>query len=103
MIDVARFSDADRRDLFRNTAAKVGVSDSIAEKDFWVCYTLDYLFHRTPWADALSFKGGTSLSKAYHLIHRFSEDIDLIMDWRLLGYGKDEPWKGRSKSKQEAP
>lgn len=37
MIDVARFSDADRRDLFRNTAAKVGMSDSIAEKDFWVC------------------------------------------------------------------
>ncbi len=52
MIDVARYSDEDRRDLFRNTAAKVGMSDSIAEKDFWVCYTLDCLFHRTPWADA---------------------------------------------------
>ena len=48
MIDVARFSDADRRDLFRNTGVKVGMSDSIAEKGFWVCYTLDYLFQRAP-------------------------------------------------------
>ena len=39
------------------------------------------------------FKGGTSLSKAYHLIERFSEDIDLILDWRLLGYGLKEPWE----------
>ena len=48
------------------------------------------------------FKGGTSLSKAYGAIERFSEDIDLILDWRLLGYAEDEPWEERSPTKQDA-
>ncbi|WP_375713554.1 nucleotidyl transferase AbiEii/AbiGii toxin family protein [Lancefieldella rimae] len=39
----------------------------------------------------MTFKGDTSLSKALNLISRFSKDIDLILDWRLLGYSKDEP------------
>ena len=86
MRSVAKLPDSDRRDLFRNTANKMGLHDAIVEKDFWVCFTLDYLFHRSPWKDAITFKGGTSLSKAYHLIDRFSEDIDLILDWRVLGY-----------------
>lgn len=47
-------------------------------------------------------KGGTSLSKAFNLISRFSEDIDLILDWRVLGYGKLEPWEKRSNTKQDA-
>ena len=102
MIQVARFSDNDKRRLFRNTADKMGLNDAIVERDFWVCVTLDYLFHRSPWKDSITFKGGTSLSKAYHLISRFSEDIDLILDWRILGYGKDEPWEKRSKTKQDA-
>ncbi|MCR5631662.1 MAG: nucleotidyl transferase AbiEii/AbiGii toxin family protein [Atopobiaceae bacterium] len=50
----------------------------------------------------MTFKGGTSLSKAFNLISRFSEDIDLILDWRLLGYSKDEPWEKRSNTKQDA-
>lgn len=85
--------DDDRRELFRNTADKMGLNDAIVEKDFWVCFTLDYLFHRCPWKDSITFKGGTSLSKAFNLISRFSEDIDLILDWRILGYGKLEPWE----------
>lgn len=88
--------------LFRNTAAKMGISEAIVEKDFWVCFVLDHLFHRSAWKDALAFKGGTSLSKAYGLIKRFSEDIDLILDWRVLGYGIDEPWAPRSNTKQDA-
>lgn len=102
MINVARFSDNDKRILFRNTAHKMGLNDTVVEKDFWVCFTLDYLFHRSPWMDFITFKGGTSLSKAFNLISRFSEDIDLILDWRLLGYGKDEPWEQRSNTKQDA-
>lgn len=102
MKNAARFSDNDRRVLFRNTADKMGLNDAIVEKDFWVCFTLDYLFHRSPWKDSITFKGGTSLSKAFHLISRFSEDIDLILDWRVLGYGKDEPWEERSNTKQDA-
>ena len=59
---------------------KTGLHDAIVEKDFWVCLTLGYLFHRCPWKKTVTFKGGTSLSKGYHLISRFSEDIDLILD-----------------------
>ena len=102
MRNVARLPDSDRGELFRNTADKMGLNDAIVEKDFWVCFTLDHLFHRCPWKDAITFKGGTSLSKAFNLISRFSEDIDLILDWRVLGYGKDEPWEKRSNTKQDA-
>ena len=83
MRNVARLPDSDRGELFRNTADKMGLNDAIVEKDFWVCFTLDHLFHRCPWKDAITFKGGTSLSKAFNLISRFSEDIDLILDWRV--------------------
>jgi len=102
MIEIARLPADDRRELFHNTAAKTGLHDAIVEKDFWVCLTLDYLFHRSPWKKAVTFKGGTSLSKGYHLISRFSEDIDLILDWRVLGYGVNEPWEKRSNTKQDA-
>lgn len=102
MKGVAKLPKIDRRELFRNTADKMGLNDAIVEKDFWVCFTLDYLFHHSPWEKTIAFKGGTSLSKAFNLINRFSEDIDLILDWRVLGYEKDEPWKKRSNTKQEA-
>ncbi len=102
MKTVAGLSSDERRELFRNTADKMGLRDAIIEKDFWVCYTLDYLFQCSPWKKHIAFKGGTSLSKAYDLINRFSEDIDLVLDWRLLGYGLDEPWEARSNTKQDA-
>ena len=66
------------------------------------CLTLNCLFHRSSWKKAVTFKGGTSLSKGYHLISRFSEDIDLILDWRVLGYSINEPWEKRSNTKQDA-
>ena len=102
MIEIAKLPADDRRELFHNTAAKMGFHDAIIEKDFWVCLTLDYLFRRSPWKLAITFKGGTSLSKGYHLISRFSEDIDLILDWRILGFDKNEPWETRSNTKQDA-
>lgn len=102
MKEIARLSNDDRSDLFRNTADKMGLNDAIIEKDFWVCFTLDYLFHNSKWKDAIAFKGGTSLSKAYHLINRFSEDIDIVLDWRVLGFDRSEPWKSRSNTKQIA-
>ena len=102
MRKIAVIESKEREALFRNTAAKMGISEAVIEKDFWVCYMLDYLFHRCAWKDNLAFKGGTSLSKAYNLIKRFSEDIDLILDWRVLGYEIDEPWEQRSNTKQDA-
>lgn len=102
MITIAKSSDTEREVLFGNTADRAGISNpAIVEKDFWVCFALDYLFHKSPWPQSFIFKGGTSLSKAYHVIERFSEDIDLIMDWRLLGYGIREPWEERSKTQQD--
>ena len=101
MKHMAALSREEREELFFNTAHKVGMPPAIVEKDFWVCYMLDYLFHRCAWKERLVFKGGTSLSKAYHLIERFSEDIDLILDWRLLGYGIEEPWEPRSNTQQD--
>ena len=102
MRKIAVIDAKEREALFRNTAYKMGISEAVIEKDFWVCYMLDYLFHRCAWKDNLAFKGGTSLSKAYNLIKRFSEDIDLILDWRVLGYSADEPWEQRSNTKQDA-
>lgn len=101
MNTIIKWPKEEREILFRNTAAKCGLSEGIVEKDFWVCWTLDYLFHKSPWARHLAFKGGTSLSKCFHLIHRFSEDIDLILDWRLLDTAKEDPWANRSKNQQD--
>jgi hypothetical protein len=73
-------SDDDRRGLFTTTATHVGTTVQNIEKDFWVCWTLGVLFHRLkPGGPHLLFKGGTSLSKAYGLISRFSEDIDVTV------------------------
>lgn len=101
MKNIATIPSEDRNDLFRSTASNMKMTEAVVEKDFWVCFMLDYLFHKCPWKNQLVFKGGTSLSKAYGLIHRFSEDIDLILDWRVIGYDKYEPWEERSNTKQD--
>lgn len=70
----------DRLDLFLATANRLGAPVGNIEKDFWVCWTLDALYHRLPnGGPRLLFKGGTSLSKAFGLIERFSEDIDVTV------------------------
>ena len=102
MREIAKRSSSDRQALFLNTARQSGMNEAIVEKDFWVCWTLDYLFHQSPWKKHFVFKGGTSLSKSWHLIKRFSEDIDLILDWRLLGYEHEDPWKKRSNTGQDS-
>ncbi|RWB69726.1 nucleotidyl transferase AbiEii/AbiGii toxin family protein [Mesorhizobium sp.] len=69
-----------RLDLFLATANRLGAPIGNIEKDFWVCWTLNALYHERPaGAPRLLFKGGTSLSKAYGLIQRFSEDIDITV------------------------
>lgn len=98
---VARFPEQDRKDLFLQTAEKMRLSAGNIEKDFWVCWVLDALFSSETWSNKLIFKGGTSLSKIFHLINRFSEDIDLILDWQQLGIAKDVPWENRSKTQQD--
>jgi hypothetical protein len=79
--------DEERRNLFLTAASRMGTAVQHVEKDFWVCWTLDVLFHGlghdTP---RLLFKGGTSLSKAFGLIPRFSEDIDITVFRSDLGH-----------------
>ena len=79
-------SEQDRRDLFAATAHRFGTAEQNVEKDFWVCWTLDALFKGTGKdGPRLLFKGGTSLSKAFGLIARFSEDIDVTVFREDLG------------------
>jgi hypothetical protein len=78
----------DRRDAFIAAGRRLGAAEQNIEKDFWVCWTLNALFNRLPAAGPrLLFKGGTSLSKAFGLISRFSEDIDVTVFRDDLGEG----------------
>lgn len=95
----------DRRGLFTEAARRLGTSERYVEKDFWVCWTLDALFNDRP-ADEprLLFKGGTSLSKAFGLISRFSEDIDITVFRDDLGDDASleamEAMSGKARSRQ---
>ena len=99
MDKVVRFSPDERSGLFTQTAANMGITPALVEKDFWVSWVLKRLYQHDELARLLLFKGGTSLSKAYKLINRFSEDIDLVLDWRVLKI--EDPMGERSKTKQE--
>lgn len=93
-----------RRGLFAATARRLGTSERNVEKDFWVCLTLDALFNGLePGGPRLLFKGGTSLSKAYGLIARFSEDIDVTVFRDDLGQpGSVEELAGLSGKQRNA-
>ncbi len=82
MNKIAMASSKERKELFSETAQKMHTKPSIVEKDFWVVWVLDKIFTDDRLNKKLMFKGGTSLSKVFNLIGRFSEDIDLILDWR---------------------
>ncbi len=87
MDDVARLLLADRTDLFVATAGRRALTAAIIEKDFWVCWTLRRIFTLPDPPAGLLFKGGTSLSKVFRVIERFSEDVDLSFDRAGLGFG----------------
>lgn len=87
----AKGAPADREALFSQTAATKNVSPGIVEKDFWVCWTLHHIF-RLEGVPHLMFKGGTSLSKVFGIIKRFSEDIDIVINRHELGFdGASDP------------
>lgn len=64
-------------------AKKLNLPYLLIEKDLWVCYVLDFLFNASEYKDYYEFKGGTSLSKVYNLINRFSEDIDIVLNSKV--------------------
>lgn len=83
MADFFTLSAAERLEALNAAANLSGRLPHLLEKDIWVIWSLRHLFSG-PHADHLVFKGGTSLSKAYGVIHRFSEDVDLTYDIRVI-------------------
>ena len=98
--EIALASADERRMLFSDACRKLQqIPEAMIEKDFWVCYVLEHIFSDEQLSKILRFKGGTSLSKAHGIIERFSEDVDLILNWtRFLDLG--DPNAERSKTKQ---
>lgn len=100
MDGIATSPRTDRRDLFNETAARMGLSAVLVEKDFWVCWSLKRLFTLPGARPGMVFKGGTSLSKSFGLIRRFSEDVDLSLDRHALGFTGDRDPKAATTSKK---
>ena len=87
----------ERADILRTAAARSRRSTVILEKDIWICWGLDALFSmRNP--HPMAFKGGTSLSKVYGVIDRFSEDVDVTLDYRHFDDGFDPFADGASRT-----
>lgn len=103
--EIIAMPEAHRRELFVLTASRLSTAATNVEKDFWVCWALDLLFNGMP-ADCprLLFKGGTSLSKAFGLISRFSEDVDITVFREDLGLsiGADQlaPLSGKQRRRR---
>jgi hypothetical protein len=90
MDKIAKSSDSERLNLFSDTSVNLGIPFAMVEKDFWSCWILSKLFSDSELSQILLFKGGTSLSKGYNLIKRFSEDLDIILDKKqVLNEGED--------------
>ena len=83
-----RIGQTSKKVVVEQTALERGLSKQIIEKDLWVSTLLEIIFS-LPFADKLVFKGGTSLSKVWGVIDRFSEDIDLAVDRGLFGLEGD--------------
>ena len=94
----------ERAGIFAETAARKGLANAIVEKDFWVCWILMQLFSIPDLEARLLFKGGTSLSKVFHAVDRFSEDVDLAVDYAALGFAgdRDPRQEGISKTRRAA-
>ena len=100
--EIIRADAKTRQDLFSTTAQRIGTAPQNTEKDFWVCWTLDALFNGLEGGPRLLFKGGTSLSKGFGLIRRFSEDIDVTVFRDDLGQDYSfEQLQGMSRKKRD--
>jgi predicted nucleotidyltransferase component of viral defense system len=77
-----------KKNMYQETGKQIGLPAVAIEKDWWVVHALALIFSMDC-VSALIFKGGTSLSKGWNLIQRFSEDIDLVLDRHYLGFNGD--------------
>lgn len=90
----------DRATVMREVAARRNISAVMVEKDFWVSWTLAVLFAHSEFSDQLVFKGGTSLSKVFGVIERFSEDIDLSVSPDFVGIKEEWVEEADSRNKR---
>ncbi|MEQ5837802.1 nucleotidyl transferase AbiEii/AbiGii toxin family protein [Marinobacter sp. NFXS9] len=88
----------DQSDILQTVAPQLARSASVLEKDIWVCWVLQTLFSMHG-AHPMAFKGGTSLSKVYGVIDRFSEDVDITLDYRAFKEDFDPFAEGASRTK----
>src|SRR5690348_15385947 len=79
----------DRQAAITEAANRKGINPLLVEKDFWACWCLKRVFQMSDIPGHI-FKGGTSLSKVYRLINRFSEDVDISIDRSGLGFSGDK-------------
>ena len=86
-----------RRNILKEAEAELEPRAVILEKDVWLCWTLQALFSM-PNAHPMAFKGGTSLSKVYGAINRFSEDVDITLDYRAFNDDFDPFAEGASRN-----
>ena len=89
-----------KRDIFINVSKKLKIQPEYIEKDFWVCLILYILFTKSDYKNDIVFGGGTSLSKCYGVIKRFSEDIDIAINWDKMGFDTN-PNEGKSKTQRK--
>ena len=95
-------TENDRRAHCERAGELLHLAASAIEKDFWVCWMLRELFSLAEMGPQFTFKGGTSLSKGWGLIERFSEDLDVVIDRGFLGFGGERsPENGHSKKERE--
>jgi hypothetical protein len=87
-IEFLKLSKRDQQEVYNEIFRQKNLSPIAIEKDWWVVQALRLIFEMEMW-DSLVFKGGTSLSKAWGIIERFSEDIDLALDRKYLGFEGD--------------
>jgi hypothetical protein len=94
MTDWLRLTDEQRRETLAQTQLRSGIPVKAIEKDWWVTLVLKALF-QSAYAEYMVFKGGTSLSKCWKIINRFSEDIDIALAPEAFGMRYEEtPTKG---------
>ena len=100
MIKFTKLHKEEKHNVYLQTSTALDMPTQFIEKDFWVCLVLYILFDECSYKDYLIFGGGTSLSKAYHCINRFSEDIDIAINWEILGFTAN-PIEGKSKAQRK--
>lgn len=96
-----KLTQEEKLTILANVAENKGIVDNAIEKDYWVSMVLRSIFS-LPYATSFVFKGGTSLSKGWGLIERFSEDIDLAIDPKHLGFTDISTKSQRTKLRKES-